>query len=351
MIQKWIVLLVVMLVLPACLTIERNGEGQPGLSDIVGESLVLAQSKPSNLLFGQVIPESVEVRSTYEANRKDTVVYELGRDYVVDTEVGTITRSANSRIPDFSTNVLYGKNDFNHSLFPGYGNLPFFVFVDYESHDGKSLSELSDQSSTLKKTRTKLSAGGPFRLLVYGDSIAAGGEATRLPLRFPRRYAAYLASLFPESDIVVENGATGGDTTRQGLTRLEEKVLTRDPDLVLLAFGMNDNNVGSVPVEEFHQNLIRLIRQIRDRTDAEIILLSTFPPNPSWKFTSHKMADYAATTQQVAQEVSCAYADVYTLWNLVLERKEPESLLGNNINHPNDFGHWIYLQALNSIRF
>jgi hypothetical protein len=27
-------------------------------------------------------------------------------------------------------------------------------------------------------------------------------------------------------------------------------------------------------------------------------------------------------------------------------RKRPEDLLANNINHPNDFGHWIYYRAL-----
>ncbi len=27
-------------------------------------------------------------------------------------------------------------------------------------------------------------------------------------------------------------------------------------------------------------------------------------------------------------------------------RKKPEDVLGNNINHPNDFGHWIYFRVL-----
>jgi len=35
----------------------------------------------------------------------------------------------------------------------------------------------------------------------------------------------------------------------------------------------------------------------------------------------------------------------------VLERKDLPSLLGNNINHPNDFGHWLYYQALKSVKF
>jgi hypothetical protein len=30
-------------------------------------------------------------------------------------------------------------------------------------------------------------------------------------------------------------------------------------------------------------------------------------------------------------------------------RKRPEDLLANNINHPNDFGHWIYYRVLTAM--
>jgi hypothetical protein len=33
---------------------------------------------------------------------------------------------------------------------------------------------------------------------------------------------------------------------------------------------------------------------------------------------------------------------VFDNWQSLAVRKKPEDLLGNNINHPNDFGHWIY---------
>jgi hypothetical protein len=75
-------------------------------------------------------------------------------------------------------------------------------------------------------------------------------------------------------------------------------------------------------------------------------LYSAFPPNPKWHFGSHNMAAYAETTERVAREEQCAFADVYHRWMSLAERKKPEDLLGNNINHPNDFGHWIYFQAL-----
>jgi hypothetical protein len=35
----------------------------------------------------------------------------------------------------------------------------------------------------------------------------------------------------------------------------------------------------------------------------------------------------------------------------VFKRKDQSSLLGNNINHPNDFGHWLYAQAFEAMHF
>jgi lysophospholipase L1-like esterase len=139
-----------------------------------------------------------------------------------------------------------------------------------------------------------------------------------------------------------------------GLARLEAKVLSRSPDLVLIAFGMNDCNlpgVGGVEPAVFKSNLEEMVRQIRARTGAEVILLSAFPPNPDWHFSTHRMDQYEAATRQAAEESGAAYADVFSIWQKVLERKDAPSLLGNNINHPNDFGHWLYLQALEALQF
>lgn len=319
---------------------------------IVGESLVLAGREPGKLMFADVVPGSISVRNAYQPG-KNAVVYEQGRDYVVDYAQGTIARSPASRMPDYTKSILYGQKSFDHSKFPGFTNNGFFVFVDYRTTSGFPLTNPTDQSALLAGTRAKLSAGGPFKLIAFGDSISAGGEASTEDLRFQNRYGAYLQKRFPKAQVTVECGATGGDNTANGLARLEEKVLTRKPDMVLLAFGMNDHNVPpyGVPLDTFAANLAEIIGKIRDRTGAEIILLSTFPPNPEWAFGSHQMEKYAEVTERVAREQKCAYADVYSVWMKVLVRKDPPSLLGNNINHPNDFGHWLYLQALEAVGF
>lgn len=185
--------------------------------------------------------------------------------------------------------------------------------------------------------------------MAFGDSITAGGDATRPEWIFWERRASDLRRKYPRARLTTVNGATGGDSTVQGLARLEAKVLTQRPDLVLAGFGMNDHNVGGVPVAQFAANLTEMIVRIRRAKGAEGVLFSAFPPNPRWKFGSHCMEQYAAATERVARETRCAYADVFNNWQAVAAPKKPEDLLGNNINHPKDFGHWIYLAVLRGL--
>lgn len=322
---------------------------QPNLAAHVqtGESVILVGEAPANLAFAPSPSQPAKVRSTYLDGLPLTVHYEPGRDYVLEAS-GQIRRTPKSRIPDFGTNVLYGKEDFDHTRFPGFGNGGFFVFVDYSHREKWSPEPPPPERGGpgLPNTRKKLRAGEKIRIVAYGDSITAGGDASTPGLIFWERWAEALRQKYSRATIETVNGATGGDSTVQGLQRLPEKVLAQKPDLVLIGFGMNDHNLGGVPPAVFGDHLRTMIDRVRADTGAEIILFSAFPPNPRWHYGTHNMAAYAAATEQVAREKRCAFADMYHLWQQFAGKKKPEDLLGNNINHPNDFGHWIYFQAL-----
>lgn len=340
--------LVVLLVgaLAVLIPAASTADSTPTLS---GESVVLAKTDSASLVFHPITKGSVAVRSTYRPGLPNTVVYREGKDYEVDYTAGTIRRLAGSAIPDYSKNSLFGVKDFNHNDYPGFGNYREFVFVDYRSSQRLRWPVQERQTDLLKRTRDRLKHGESLKIAAFGDSITAGGDATAPDLIFWQRWAAALKERHPKSEITAVNCATGGDTTLQGLARLDQKVLSIQPDVVIIGFGMNDQNKGSVPLDKFSANLGLLIERIRKSTQAEIVLFSAFPPNPNWHFTSGRMAEYAEATRQVAADKGCAYADVYGNWTRLLERKKPEDVLSNNVNHPNDFGHWIYFQTLEKL--
>ena len=337
------VLVGMFMLLPGCAT-RRDANGG-GLARMPGESVVLIGTQPAQLTFTPASAKDIRVHSRYVEGAEGTV-YEAGSDYTIDLEHRSITRTSGSRIPDFRSNMLFGKEDFDHSKFPGFGNTGFFAFVDYSYAATNVWPRQAPQTALLPKSAAKLQTAAEFKIVAYGDSITAGGDATKPEWIFWKRWAAALQTRHPQARVTAINGATGGDSTVQGLQRLRAKVLEQKPDLVLIGFGMNDHNKGGVPIPKFEENLKSIIAQIRASTGAEVLLFSAFPPNPRWRFGSHQMEAYAAATEKVARETGSAFADVFRNWQTFAERKKPEDLLGNNINHPNDFGHWIYFRVL-----
>jgi lysophospholipase L1-like esterase len=319
---------------------------------VSGESLVLAKTEPGNLCFDGVVKGTLVLRSTYLPGADGSVVYEEGKDFVVDYDKGTVARTAESRIPDYSKHAAYGMKDFDHTKLKDVSNHPYFVWADYETTRGKPFAQPNDQGKFLANAKKKLEAGGPFLIGTYGDSITAGGEASAPELRFQNLFAKYLMAKFPKAQVTVKDVSIPGYSSKEGIGWYNKYIGTVEkPDLVMVGFGMNDHNIGGPEPEKFKANLVELVNKIKSDKGADVILFSAFPPNENWHYGSHRMAAFAAATKDAATEAQCAYADVFEVWKMVLERKDQSSLLGNNINHPNDFGHWMYEQAFEALKF
>lgn len=320
-------------------------------TEIQGESLVLAATKPGKLYFEKIRKNTVVVRSTYLPDNPACRIYQEGTDYTVDYEKGEIARTQYSAIPDYSRHPLYGKKDFDHTHYEDYSNLPYFVWVDYATENGSQLAEPNDQSKYLVNFRKKLEAGESVNIVSYGNSITEGGEASTTALRFQNRYTEYLKRKFPKAKITIEDVSIPGRTAKEGIDYWDDYIGKTDPDLVLVGWGMNDHCIGAHEPDQFRKYLVTLVEMIKERKKAEVILFSTFQAHVDWHYSNRSMEPYAEATKQAALETDCAYVDVYSTWAKVFQIKDQASLLANNINHPNDFGHWLYLQAFEAMIF
>lgn len=112
-------------------------------------------------------------------------------------------------------------------------------------------------------------------VLAFGDSFTAGLGLPR-EAAFPARLETWLQSHGSPTRVI--NAGLSGDTTANGLARLE-RLLADRPDIVILELGANDALRGIDPAA-VSSNLRAIIAQIKTH-GAELLLTGLLAP-PNW---------------------------------------------------------------------
>ena len=196
----------------------------------------------------------------------------------------------------------------------------------------------------VERTRRDIESGADATIVCFGDSITAGYAVRR---GFPSFLLESLRQRFPDSKIEMINSGISGDTSQDGLSRLDWAVLSYEPDLVTINFGINDC-VLVLSLEEFEMNLVEMVRRIRAGPDSEILLLSSQPlESPPY---DQRVLDYYQTVERVAKEMNVGFVDVYGAWMKRVRVGMPlDSLILPGLDHPNEAGYRIIAEELMSL--
>lgn len=308
------------------------------------------------------------------------IAYEAGRDYQADLTTGEICLPASSRIPfkdepelyppmmssDMhkianrrglpDVGILFGEGDFYHRL---------QVEVTYTCAPGQWHGYVpSFAGDRLPRTMRTLRRREPLRLLLVGDSISEGYNASRLSNAPPfcPPYGEQVAAALERAyggQVVLENHAVAGWSSAQGLDQIRsERLADRRPDLVIIAYGMNDA-WASDPVG-FQGIIGQIMAQFRAAFRGaeyngveynpagcllEFILVAPMLPNPEWHIPSDQFPAYRDALAALCGP-GVVLADMTAVWTELLKRKTFWDVTGNGVNHPNDFGHRLYAQIL-----
>jgi lysophospholipase L1-like esterase len=103
-----------------------------------------------------------------------------------------------------------------------------------------------------------------YRVVCLGDSITYGED-----LHYAETYPAVLADMLqskrPDQDLVGINSGLRGNTAVEGLARLERDVLSYRPHVVVIAFGLNDGNLGFWPLDRDREQVMLEETSLRGR--------------------------------------------------------------------------------------
>ncbi|RRJ96570.1 hypothetical protein Ga0100231_022410 [Opitutaceae bacterium TAV4] len=201
----------------------------------------------------------------------------------------------------------------------------------------------------------------PVLIVAFGDSVTQGAmEYGRLAPDevYHRLLQTRLEQQHPTTTFSTLNAGVGGSSAPQALARLDRDVIRHQPDLVLIAFGLNDSLGGLGKLADFETAITQMIAGIHAQTKAGIILLT--PPfmatrrSPARIHPSHldfadtiiaaqtngTLAAYAEKIRTIARETQTPFADIHAAWTRLRETGTDTDLwLTNGLNHPDARGH------------
>jgi acyl-CoA thioesterase I len=330
---------------------------------MTGESVLFIRDTTGGKARASVlfpIREMLEIRSS-----AGDVVYQVGRDYtwkrgsreivlppgsrIVASTPGDLRRPADSQRHrlthrDGNGEIMFGAKLEYHAL---------QTSISYRRQPGEWAGPRPRFDETiLPHVIGRLKRQQSLKILVMGDSISTGcnasGWASGEPFQpaYPELVRQHLAVHYG-SRVELENLSISGKTTRSGATMCDQGIPGK-PDLVIIAFGMNDS--AGVSVADYRKNTAAMIAKIRKSLpQTEFILVATMLGNRDWpRLKQERFPEFRDALAELC-EPGVALADLTTTWSEFLKRKKDWDLTGNGVNHPNDFGHRVYAQMICSL--
>lgn len=245
-----------------------------------------------------------------------------------------------------------GRGDILFGAAHEYADMQVVVTYEFSGSDWK-VPPPRFAERELPNTIRLLRAGVPLKLVLFGDSISAGCNASKWAKTAPYQpaYGELLATGLGRayrSTVTFRNLSEGGRSAGWGVEHIGVVAAER-PDLVILAWGMNDSTgAGDVcSAETFIANLKAQMTAVRKaQPKAEFILVASMLPNKEWRLAHPDIVLQYRDAMRKLVGPGVALADLSAVWEAMLARKPYLDLTGNGVNHPNDFGHRLYAEVL-----
>ncbi len=217
------------------------------------------------------------------------------------------------------------------------------------------------------REKSELVDAAPVLIIPFGDSVTQGCMEIDVIDHagvYHNQLKQKLEAEYPQTTFSVINAGVSGASAESSLARLERDVVRHHPDLVILGFCLNDACAGLEKLDCFEQNIRRMVQEIREKTSADMILLT---PNFMASVETPRIAvahkPYAATIlacqkqgilkayverlRQLATERALPLADVYAEWEkFQAAGVDTTALLSNGLNHPDVEGQQLIAENI-----
>jgi len=193
-------------------------------------------------------------------------------------------------------------------------------------------------------------------LLEDGDHMVFLGDSITQQRIYTRYVMNYFALRYPDMEVTFRNAGVGGDTAVGAIKRLDDDVLSRNPDVVSICFGMNDAGYGEFDQERYERYIAGMTVLLSELEKAKVVLLTPGPVDPdkaaAWlngDVYNGVLARYAEGVKELAAQRGVPVHDIYELLSDVQTRAkadDPEFTMIPDAIHPSPPGQALMAYAL-----
>ena len=200
------------------------------------------------------------------------------------------------------------------------------------------------RGSTAAASSTAPQSSSPLKIVCLGDSVTGVYYHTGGRRAYPEMLELAIRNVAPDANVQVLNAGISGNTTADGLARLDRDVLPHQPHLVSISFGLND--LARVPEEQFVQNLTTLIERCR-AAKSQVVLCT---PNAVIDTDSRpvsKLTRYCERIRELGLSLQVPVCDQFAAGERLRARDAWawRCTLSDEI-HPNMDGHRLMAEQL-----
>jgi lysophospholipase L1-like esterase len=191
-------------------------------------------------------------------------------------------------------------------------------------------------TARLAAVMAKARRGEEICVAAIGGSITAGGLQTKDPKnRYVARVAAWFTQTFPQAKVRFVNAGIGGTNSLYGSMRVRRDVLSKQPDLVIVEYAVNDNH----PVPMFWSTYEGVLRQVlREPQQPAVVQLF---------FMQRKGENAQETQHMLGRHYDLPMVSFRDAWwpEIYAGRVQWETMYADVV-HPNDTGHILASELL-----
>jgi|GEM_PF-586394 len=199
-------------------------------------------------------------------------------------------------------------------------------------------------AAVVERTRQKLLAGEPVRIVCFGDSVTGVYYHTGSRRAYTDMLGIALRKSVDGAQVETINAGISGHTTVNALARIDKDVLSHKPDLVTVMFGLND--MVRVPLDDYRANLKTIVAKCHE-IGAEVVLATPNNVVTTSGRPTEKLITYCDIVREVGRELSVPVCDCYREMDGLRARDEfAWRLLMSDAIHPNMDGHKVMAELL-----